>query len=272
VSSAAQESQPAVANIAHILRQLAEEADKSRTEGGLVRNSADFAQRLKDVEPPSSKQVADKITRRLDNDAFVDAYIRWQLTSFDPPFEVERLADREFDRLLESLPPLLPNPRADQSLLEALQKASAIGTLTDAQQKEINDRLNALATQASHAAAFNVAATQFRQWLRAKFKPQPHRALTLLLEEAAAIANAGWPAEDAKAEVDRAAERLADMREFSNEQRRAFASVAERSLVKSRMYLIGAGVSENALAVNFGTTGVFDYDIRRWIKAVARDR
>lgn len=271
-AAASQQDKPAAANLAHIIRQLSDEARKSRTEGGLLRNAANFASDLKESDPPPTQQVVEKIARRIDSDAFTDAYVRWQLTSFNPALDAEKMSDREFERLVQSLPPMLENPRAGQPLLESLQKASGLGTLSEAQQAQINDKLNTIAAEASRAGAFNVPNVRFREWIVRQFQSQPHRSLTLLLDHARATAEAGWPAEEAKAAVDTALERLTRQREFTPEQRREFALACERSMIRTRMFLVSAGVNEGALAVNYGTTGILDYDVRRWIKAVTDER
>ena len=262
------ESKPAAGNLAHCLRLLKDEAEKSKADGTLVRNSADFARTF--GEPPPQPALLEKLTRRIDSDPFVDAYIRWQLTSFNPPaFEMTNVA---FERLVQTLPPPLENPRADLAILESLQRASARGALSEPQQKEVNDRLNELAAQASRAVALNQPALQFRAWLADRFKREPYRLLKLMLDEARVLAKAGWPVEEAKAEIDKTLETASRLRDFTADQRRDFLLAAENSMVKARMYAASAGVSDNALYANYATTGIFDYDVRRWARALEDGR
>lgn len=257
-------------NLAHCIRLLTDEAEKSKSDGALVRNSADFAKSFAD--PPPMASLTDKFTRRIHNDPFIDAYIRWQLTSFKPALDAAAMTDREFERLLDSLPPCIDNPRAHSGLLESLQKASARGALSEAQQQEVNDRLNALAADASRADALNQPALQLRAWLADHFAKQPYRLLMLLLADAHAQAKAGWPIDDARNEIDKTLETVARLRDFTPQQRRDFILAADKAMVKARMFVASAGVSDNALNANYATTGIFDYDVRRWTRALADER
>ncbi len=258
----------------HIVRLLSDEARQSKVDGVLKRSSASFAsdEAFGNSTAPPQTAVLDRILRRNHTDAFTDAYIRWQLTSFNPMIEISRMADREFDRLVQVLPSVLPNPRADDALIEAFQRAAGLGTLTEQQQKDVNDRLNALARLSSAAEAFNVPGRELHEWLVQQFASQPHRVLTLMLHRAQSLAQTGWPVEDIKRTIDAQIARFASQREFTIDQRRAIALTAERMMVRPRMYLETAGVSEGAAYVNFNTTGIFDYDVRRWARALADEQ
>lgn len=256
-------------SLAHAIRTLQDEARKSQATGALARGSATFADEVRAAgNAPPAAALIEKITRRIDGDPFIDAYVRWQLTSFDPPLEAANLEDREFARLVDSLPRWMDNPRADMPLIQAMQAASARGVLTQQQQDEVNERLNQLATKASAAAALNAPAEQFFDWLIKSFRQQPQRVLALQLRRAESLAIAGWPCDEAKAALDRAIEKAARDRAFTTGQRAELARAADRSVTKARMFIAAAGLSEGTLSVNFGTTGIYDFDARRWIKAV----
>ncbi len=254
------DDKPKPGNLAQCIHKLSDEAEKSRSDGALVRNAADFAKSFGD--PPPQPALLDKILRRIDRDAFTDAYVRWQLTSFDPP--AFTMTDLAFERLVETLPAFIEHPRAQASLVDAMQKAAAVGALNDRQQAEVNDRLNALATQTSRAIALNVPSHEFRTWLEKRFEAEPHRRLRLMIERAATQAEAGWPVDEIKADIDAAMTKAARQREFTLEQRQNLIRAAMARLVKARLYVASAGVAENALAVNYATTGLFDFDVQRW--------
>ena len=141
LSSPPGNDKPRAGNLAQCIRMLTDEAEKSKADGALVRNTADFAKSFGD--PPAQPALLEKILRPIASDDFTDAYVRWQLTSFDPPaFTMTELA---FERLVETLPAFIEHPRAQASLIDVMQKAAAVGALNDKQQSEVNDRLNALA-------------------------------------------------------------------------------------------------------------------------------
>jgi hypothetical protein len=261
------EKSPAAA-LAHGIRTLTEEAKKSKSDGVLVRNSADFAKHFGD--PPPEPLVRERLLRPIDRDRFIDAYVRWQLTSFEPDLDAANMHDRDFAALVSSLPACIENPQANPALIDWLQSASKLGALSESQQTEINGRLNDLAAKTSAAAALAIPAMQLRQWFRQQFEAanQPPRFLALLLDAAKALAAAGWPVDDAKAVIDRAAEKAAEHREFTIEQRRSLIVAMQRCITGTRMYVISAGVSEGAISVNYAATGIFDFDVRRWAKAV----
>lgn len=265
------EKSPAAA-LAHCIRTLTEEAKKSKADGVLVRNSADFAKEFGDLLP--GPLVRERLLRPIDKDRFIDAYVRWQLTSFAPDLDAANLKDRDFASLVSSLPACIENPQADAALIDSLQRASKLGALSESQQSEINARLNDLAAKTSAASALAMPAMQLRQWLRQQFEAanQQHRFLMLLMDAATALAAAGWPVDDAKAVIDRATEKAAEQREFTGEQRRALIVAMQRCITGTRMYVTSAGVSEGAISVNYAASGIFDFDVQRWAKAVAREQ
>lgn len=269
-----QAQQHAPLSMSHIVRMLSDEAQQSKRDGVLMRSSANFASddAWRHAPAPPPVAVLDRIARRNDTDPFIDAYIRWQLTSFKPVLDTTRMSDREFERLVQGLPAVIHNPRADQALIDAFQRAASLGTLSEQQQVEMNNRLNGLAQRSSHVHAFNVPASQLHEWHMQQFANQPHRVLVLMLHRAHALAEAGWPVEEFKRSIDTQIARFARMREFTIQQRRAVALRAESSMARARIYLEIAGVTEGAAYVNFNTTGIFDYDVRRWARALADEQ
>jgi hypothetical protein len=251
--------------LAHGIKQLSNEAAKSMADGVLARAARTFAKDCGESLP--SPLVLDRLGKPIHNDAFTDAYIRWQLTGFEiPDFAMTDLA---FDRLLRTLPAMLPSPRANAGLIEALNRATQVGRLAPAQQEEANARLNALASQASAAEALNTPALEFRAWLIEHCDPwRPDRAIALAMERAASLAAAGWPNEQAKRQVDAMIEKSARQREFTAEQRREVMQRAASLATTGHMFVASAGVSGDALSVEFGVTGIFDFDVRRWQKAL----
>jgi hypothetical protein len=251
--------------LAHVIRQLTTEARKSRSDGALVRNAPTFADDLGTSLPPTL--LIERLMKRIDDDPFIDAYVRWQLTGF----EIQEFAqtDAAFDRTLRSLPEMLASPSADASLIQSLNRSAQAGQLTPAQQEQANAALNDLAARTSAARALNFPGLEFRDWLISRCeKLRPDRSILLAMERAGSLAAAGWPIEDAKHEVDTMLERAARRREFTREQRQDVLEHAAKLVTTGRLFIVSARVSGEALAVEYSTTGIFDFDVRRWEKMV----
>jgi hypothetical protein len=247
--------------LAHALKRLADEAEQSRRNGTLVRGSPTFASEVGQALP--GMLVLDRLTKRIDEDPFIDAYVRWQLTGFDIPEFAQ--TDAAFDRLLRSLPALLLSPRADAAIIDTLSRASQAGRLTSRQREDANSALNNLAARTSAAQSLNVPGLEFRAWVIKRCEPsRPDRAILVAMERAAALAAAGWPNEDAKREVDSMIEKSARRREFTAAQRQEVLQRAGELVSTGRMFVVSAGISGEALAVDYSMAGIFDFDVRRW--------
>jgi hypothetical protein len=69
-------------------------------------------------------ELQEALAKTQHQDPFIDAYIRWQLASFNPDFPP--LSDSQFETLLEAMPRFIGNPRADQQLVEFLDELERI--------------------------------------------------------------------------------------------------------------------------------------------------
>ena len=96
----------------HLLIEEAIEAQKNEL---LPTLSPDFAKRFGHQIPQADLTQA--ILVRTHPDPFVDAYVRWQLTSFDP--SLPQLSDQEFANFMDAIPALIPNPRAEPEVVSA---------------------------------------------------------------------------------------------------------------------------------------------------------
>ncbi len=103
-------SRPPAAILATAIKSLLEEARLAKTEEELPRQNADFA-RQAGQQPLPPIIVGRQLIRRADRDPFVDAYVRWQLTSFEPA--LPEMNDRAFERFLCELRPMLEYPRGN---------------------------------------------------------------------------------------------------------------------------------------------------------------
>lgn len=244
------------------IRELAVEADRARENGQLPRRRADFAKTYAhDVSP---KMLATRITGPVDRDPFRDAYIRWQLTSFNPP--LDDLSDAAFEKLVRKLPALLPNPRADRHLINQLQQAAGGAELTETDADRAREILDQLADRTAHARDLNIAAVGFRDWVVSRMPTNGPRPLQLRLERCAALLQAGWDVGREKSGIDEAFGNAARDRALDATHRAMLATQAGRLVNRDRLYIRSARVVESRLTLDLASTAVYDFDVRRWAR------
>lgn len=247
-----------------IVRALIDEVRPAKTTNQLKRSVADYARDFKG-EPPVAL-ISQKIIAPLDKDPLIDAYVRWQLTSFKPSLESIRLSERNYSRLLQDLPALVANPRADRKLIDAFGQAQTVESLTPKQIETLNEQLNELSERASEAQALNAAALGFRTWLGTQLPKAGERTLLWRIEELEARIKAGWPIDDAKKALEQLLETPARAPEFDDKARNRIADrLASLQLMKTS-FVASAFIRENQFYVEYGLIAVHDFDVRRWVK------
>lgn len=272
---AADQSRPAQAErssaviLQQAVHQLTEEAKQSLEKQQLARPAANFAGEFKGKEQFPVKLVGQRIIHPLHSDPFIDAYIRWQLTSFDP--KLPDLDAHQFDKLLDELPKPIRNPRADRDLINTLIASGKTGALSAAAQESINKQLNDLSERASRAAALNQAALGLRAWLRGQLPRTGERPLLAGLEQCTALVESGWPVDDAKAKLDETFKAGDRDRQFTDEQRQSVINHMRPLIGKRTLYVTSAVISDGRLAVEYADTAIYDFDVRRWARSVKTD-
>ena len=259
--------QSPAAAIAMAVKTLADEARLVKTDAQLPRQEADFAQELERSLPP--ELVGSRLVRRVDRDPFVDAYVRWQLTSFDPT--LPQMADGAFQRFLRDLPPMLESPRAREALIGEIYAAIRSGKLSQPEQLSLGRRLDALAKQTRQARTMNRPTMSLYDWVASQLSPTGARMLQLELARLNAMVDAGWPTEAAKSQLEELFNASARDESFDAEQRRLVAEMTQRLVGRTRVYLAVARIDESAVVAQFNDTGVYDFDVQRWTKAILRN-
>ena len=108
------------------IKLLAEEARQAKADLALPTETPDFADRFDREMDPAD--ILRTIARRGNRDPFIDAYIRWQFTSFD--VSLPDLDDRNFARLMDEAPTMVENPKADRSAIALLDQYDRAGELS----------------------------------------------------------------------------------------------------------------------------------------------
>ena len=91
-------------------------------------------------------------------------------------------------------------------------------------------------------------------------------ALAARLEEIAAHVETGWEPSRMVREMDRCCERTFDDPSFDDDARARFAALATRLVGRTKLYVRSARLVEGSAAVDYGTAGIYDYDVRRWVR------
>ena len=255
------------AALAVAVKTLADEARLIKNGGQLPRHNADFAQEFGQSLPP--ELVGSRLVRHVDRDPFVDAYVRWQLTSFDPT--LPQMADRTFQRFLRDLPLMLESPRAREALIGEINAAIRSGKLSQRQQLALGRRLDELAKQTRQTRTMNQPTMKLYDWVASQLPPTGARMLQLELARLSTLVNAGWPTEVAKSQLEELFNASAGNQSFDAEQRRLVAEMTQRLVGHTRVYLAVARIDEGAVVAQFNDTGVYDFDVQRWTKAILRD-
>jgi hypothetical protein len=249
------------------MKLLMSEARQAAKDGRLQRTTADFAATFEGETSPT--RLAQEILQRQGTDPFIDAYVRWQLTSFAPKVDWSALDSREFQRMLTALPPLIENPRADRSIFSKFDEAARSAPLGAEVQARLSLSIEELARRTDQALALNAAALGLRDWLQAQLEEDTERTLALRLERCGAMIRAGWNVEALKQQIDESCAKAARAEGFSAEGRQAVAKLAQQLVDRRRIYLAEARIENASLVLQYDEAAVYDFDVRKWVKKIA---
>lgn len=253
---------PASAPFSQVLATLVEEARQSQREQRLARHQPSIAAELSLSLP--ARELGERLLRRQHEHDFVDAYVRWQLTSYEPSFQ--GLSEDAWLRGIASLPALEPNPRGTTAVVQAIQQAAAKGVLSEAEQHRLSNALERLAAESSRAAAMNVPAEALRAWLRDRVPQRGQASCAAAMELLAARLAASWPDDDARQALEQALERTSTNRRFTPGDRRSLLRAAQALVGPGRPIVASARIRDGAVEVAFTTFAVNDADLKRWAR------
>ncbi len=214
------------------------------------------------------KELADAIGRRLHRDRFIDAYSRWQLTSFDPPLPA--FDERAFVRFVRNAPALLENPRADPRVVALFRRVHKAGPLSSRDVEQVRQLSEQLDARTAWAETMNIPARGFGEWVQARLEPAGMRSRQWLLARLLATIRAGWAARSLKSAITRSFGESASDRSFSRAQRRSVARLAQRLIGLERESVDTVTFLANgSVRVTFSTSRVNEDDVQRWIERLA---
>ncbi|MGI9013170.1 MAG: hypothetical protein ACR2GY_02865 [Phycisphaerales bacterium] len=206
-----------------MLGQLAEEAEAARSAAAFTHASPDIKSRFLADHPEVDVLITEAaILRALatpqSRDAFADAYIRWQLTSFEPSFAA--FDDRAFFRFMQAAPAMVHNPQADPRFLADLERIERMGPLSPENVAQLREHLESRSKDAAIAEAMNRPATEYRDWVAARLGEDGLHPRLWLIERLTAMIHAGWPVRNIKSEITRNFTSSIDDASFTEDDRR----------------------------------------------------
>lgn len=270
----AQTSRPARAGgkdkpaIQRAVEQLTAEAQQAKKDQTLAHAEPDFAARFKDDVP--NDQVLEALAQPVSRDPFIDAYVRWQLTSFNPPLPA--LDDRQFVKLMAGAPTLLANPCADESSVTTIEKAEAAPRLSNSDIERLRKTWTALNQRRQAVELLNVPALGWRKWIDDHLPARGPRKIQWLIERVASTVSGGWDARDAKGDLTRAAKDLGrstgDLA-LTGPQTQMVCEQIERLQGLRRRYIDDVSFLANGrIDASFFNAYVSDDDIEKWVESL----
>lgn len=232
----------------------------------LPASSPDFAKRFTDKIDDNDLLIA--LTKPAHQDAFTDAYIRWQLTSFKPTPRLPQLDDRQFLKLMASAPGLLANPRANDDAVAMFEKAENASRLSDQDLRRLHDAWSELLHRAQIIETLNQPAQQWRAWVDEQLPQNGPRKLQWLIERCYSTISTGWSSRDVKGDLTKAlrtAGAIAGPAGLTPQQRQMVAEQIQRlSGLRRRMIDDVAFLSSGKIDVTLFNAYVSDDDIQKW--------
>jgi hypothetical protein len=251
-----------------VIEQLVEEARGPQSTLSPPGGEPDFARRPDAPPPPPPADVAQAIAGRTHPDPFIDAYVRWQLTSYRAP--LGDLDDEQFAMLAGNMPPLLDNPRAGQRYVRFMRHMLEQGPLDDQERELVELRLADVGAQSLLVAGFYPIADRLWRWVDDQLAPTPARRLTWRLAHAAAAIRAGWPAAPLIGRVDQTVAAVAAGPGLTEPERAAFSERLRAARMLERTLILDAAMgADGAVSGRIALTRIGDEDASRWTAALA---
>ena len=245
---------------------LIAEAEQAKKDKQLPTLSADFANRFNKQIPVEDLTAA--ILERVHRDTFIDAYVRWQFTSFDP--DLPDFSDQQFARFMNNIPSFIDNPRADSETVYSMKNLSKSGRLLKNQWPQFEEFVNTLDKQTQLAEIFNEPARSFADWVQTKLGKTGHLPRLWLLARCAATIDAGWSTQSIKTKISRQFTDSVKDETFTSDQRRHVIKQAQRIVDRKRVFVNEITyMADGSVRVSFSTCTVTQKNVKNWSDRLA---
>jgi hypothetical protein len=218
-------------------------------------------------DPRVAARLTDIIRRPATTDTAADAYIRWQLTSYD--VDLTSLTDSQFEMLRSRLPRIQSNPLGTTATAGWANGLRQQETFAISQQPRILDRFNELKEAAAATMRSNAPALAFRKWLINHFAHDPPRSILLQAERLSTLLARHWPTRREVVAMDRSCDAPDPSAVWSRRQLSSLQKALQSTLGMTSPLLERVWFQESVVYVQWGAAGIQDYDVRRWLKAVS---
>ena len=201
---------------------------------------------------------------------FVDAYVRWQLTSFNPI--LPDMGDREFLRLMADAPKLIDNPCAEEKIVASFEVAESAAEITQRDLERMRTAWSEMARQRQAVETLNGPAIAWRTWIDNQLPPRGPRKVQWLIERVASTVSTGWDARDAKGDLTRMTRDLGksvgDLALSNAQTQMVCDQIGRMKGLRRRMIEDVAFLANGRVDVSFFNLYVSDDDIEKWIEAL----
>lgn len=250
--------------IKRAIAQLIDEARAASKEDAFVTTSPDFAKRF-DGEIPNDDLI-EVISRAAHKEPFIDAYVRWQLTSFEPSWS--GLDDTAVLKLMATTPKLLENPRANTDAVDTFTRVDSTARMPTVEFRKLKELTGDLTKRTEKMSSFNTPAEGYRDWVQGKIEESGSRTgpLLWLIERTHATISAGWPSRSVKAQMTKDFKSAGLNRDITPQQREVIAEQT-RKLIGLKRTAINeiTFMDSGSVNVTFSTYAVDEDDVEKWI-------
>lgn len=261
-------TQPATLSPAAALSQavsmLMREGRQAKAQQKFPRERADFAATY--PGKPDPEALGARLVRTASDDPFIDGYVRWQLTSFNPV--LPEMDDSQFERMLSVLPALVDNPRADSVLMAEMSAGVRGGTLSKPAQDQMSRRIKQAEQRTVTVESFTRAPLGFREWLRAQVPQSGTRPVLLAIEECHAIIIAKWNGDAAKQRLESLVTAASTNQNLGADDLQLIRDSLAGLIGLRALYVRSAEIQNNVLVVDYAETAIDDFELRRWMKLI----
>lgn len=207
--------------------------------------------------------VARAITSPQHEHPFIDAYVRWQLTSVG--VDLPEWSPETFLAMLNNLPRLIENPRASAQHVSIFERVAAVGTLSSSDLDQLRDMLQNMQRNTLAAEMFNVPALELRAWITDRLPRHRTEHLLMLIEECAATIEGGWPTRSIKTRISRTFSSASTNPTLTDAERRAIlAELPRLTATNCRFVKSVTFLGDGSVRVRFSTVAILDRDIENW--------
>jgi len=238
----------------------------ARAAARLEHDTPDFNTRF--IDDIGADRLSRAIVQPQHEDPFIDAYIRWQLSSFDPP--LPEMDDTIFLRMMDAAPQMTENPKAASHVLGTMADVERVGRLSQTQTEKLRAYAESLNDQAMIAQEMNRPALEWRQWIADKVGETGQRPRLWMIENLAATILAGWPVSDLKGDISRDFTKSVNDQTLTAEQRQVLVLHLSRLIGPGRRYFDDVTYfADGSVKMTVRTSSVDRDDVENWRRRLA---